>query len=98
MPLNLLVLLHVISLTSLTLPTELKNSSKSLALILCDSCITNTVLASLSSGLSSSRGEALLYPNPIGDLPFFGNGKRTEGGDGERFLETDLFLSLLLLR
>lgn len=32
-PLNLLVLLHVISLTSLTLPTDEKNSSKSLALI-----------------------------------------------------------------
>lgn len=55
MPLKRLVLLHVIILTSLTLPTEEKNSSKSLALIRCDSCITNTVLASRSSGDRSSN-------------------------------------------
>lgn len=53
-PLNLLVLLHVISLTSLTLPTDEKNSSKSLALILCESCIQKTVRRSLSSGGRSS--------------------------------------------
>jgi len=43
-----------------TFPTEEKNSSRSLALILCDNCIQNTVRASRSSGDSSSTG-LLLY-------------------------------------
>jgi hypothetical protein len=43
-----------------TFPTEEKNSSRSLALILCDNCIQNTVRASRSSGESSSTG-LLLY-------------------------------------
>lgn len=86
MPLNLLVLLHVINLTSLTLPTELKNSSRSLARILCDNCIQNTVRASLSSGLNSSNGDVRLYPKPIGDLVLRGNVSLTDGGDGLRLL------------
>lgn len=53
-PLNLLVLLHVISLTSRTLPTDEKNSSRSLARMRCESCMQNTVRKSLSSGGSSS--------------------------------------------
>jgi hypothetical protein len=39
-----------------TFPTEEKNSSRSLALILWDNCIQNTVRASRSSGESSSTG------------------------------------------
>ena len=84
-PLNLLVLLQTINRTSLTLPTELKNSSKSLARILCDNCITKTVLASLSSGLSSSTGE--FERSPIGDrprLPNFPTGDRERLREGER--------------
>lgn len=53
-PLNRRVLLHVINLTSRTLPTAEKNSSKSLARILADNCMQNTVRASLSSGARSS--------------------------------------------
>lgn len=66
MPLNLRVLLQVINLTSLTLPTLEKKSSRSRALILWLSCIQNTVLASLSSGLSSSAVD--LYPKPLGGV------------------------------
>lgn len=98
MPLNRLVLLHVINRTSRTLPTALKKSSKSLARIRCDNCITKTVLASLSSGLSSSRGDdPLLYPRPIGERPRLGKGSLTDGGEGDRFLERDRLRSLLRL-
>jgi hypothetical protein len=40
-----------------TLPTDEKNSSRSLALTLCESCMQKTVLASLSSGVNSSNLE-----------------------------------------
>ena len=53
MPLNRLVLLQTINLTSVTLPTAVKKSSTSLALTVCFSCIQKTVRASLSSGVSS---------------------------------------------
>lgn len=92
MPLKRLVLLHTIILTSRTLPTELKNSSRSLERILWDSCITKTVLASRSSGLSSSNGEVPRKPN--GDRGLLGNGGLVTG-EGDRFLTTGLFLSLL---
>lgn len=94
MPLKRLVLLHTIILTSLTLPTELKNSSRSLARILWESCMTKTVLASLSSGLKSSKGEEPLKPK--GDLGLLGNGGLVMG-EGDRFLDTGLRLSLLRL-
>ncbi len=60
MPLNLLVLLQTISLTSLILPTAEKNSSTSLARHRCDSCMTKMVLASRSSGVSTGWGGDLL--------------------------------------
>lgn len=81
MPLNRFVLLHVISLTSRTLPTLEKNSSKSLARILCDSCMQKTVLASRSSGLKSSGG--VRSPSPFGGVRPLLNGR----GDGERCLK-----------
>lgn len=56
MPLNLLVLLQMINLTSLILPTDEKNSSTSRALTRCESCMMNTVRASLSSGVSGRSG------------------------------------------
>lgn len=61
-PLNRRVLLHVMSLTSRTLPTAEKNSSKSRARILWESCIQNTVRASLSSGAKSSTPLELASP------------------------------------
>jgi hypothetical protein len=94
--LNLLVLLQTINRTSLTLPTELKNSSRSLARIRCDSCITNTVLASLSSGLSSSTGE--FDRSPRGDLGLLPKGGLIGTGEGERFFDTERLRSLLRLR
>lgn len=53
MPLERLVRGSVMSLTSRTLPTDAKNSSKSLGLILAASCMQNTVRLSRSSGVNS---------------------------------------------
>lgn len=101
-PLKRLVLLHVIRRTSRTLPTLEKNSSRSRALIRCDSCIQNTVRASLSSGVSSSGGDR--FPKPFGGVRPRRNGR---GGDGDRrlllkvlsdeILFTDFLTSLYLL-
>lgn len=84
-PLKRLVLLQVISRTSRTLPTELKNSSKSLARIRCDNCIQNIVLASRSSGLISSSGGGGGPRLGGGDLPPLG-GCQARIGEGERRL------------
>ena len=43
----------------LTFPTDEKKSSRSLALTLCESCITNTVLESLVSGVGSGSSSFL---------------------------------------
>lgn len=53
MPLERLVRGSVISLTSRTLPTDAKNSSRSLGRILAASCMQKTVRLSRSSGVSS---------------------------------------------
>ena len=53
MPLDRLVRGSVMSRTSLTLPHGIKNSSRSRGRIRFDNCIQNTVLTSLSSGVSS---------------------------------------------
>lgn len=57
-PLNRFVLLQVIKRTSRTFPTLEKNSSKSRALIRCDSCMQKMVRESRSSmSISSSERE-----------------------------------------
>lgn len=83
MPLKRLVLLHLMSLTSRTFPTDEKNSSRSLALILWDNCMQNTVRISRSSGVSSSGfprsaggllSRPFLFPPP--PLPLSRRGRR----------------------
>ena len=74
MPLNLRVLLHTISLASLTLPTLDMKSSRSLARHLALSCMQNTVRASRSSGVSGASGLELrtfLMWNSVLTLPLF---------------------------
>lgn len=78
MPLNRLVLLHVINRTSRTFPTLEKNSSKSLARIRCDNCMQNTVRASRSSGSKSAGGDR--FPRLFGGVRPRRNGR----GDGLR--------------
>ena len=69
MPLKRRVLLQTINLTSLILPTEEKNSSTSLALTRCDSCITKIVRASLSSGVRLMSGDRSFLGSGEADLP-----------------------------
>lgn len=89
-PLKRFVLLHVINRTSRTLPTALKNSSRSRARIRCDNCIQKIVRESLSS-ISTSSSER---DRENARLAIFGGvrplRKRAFSGDRER-----RFLSLL---
>lgn len=97
MPLKRLVLLQVIIRTSLTLPTEEKNSSRSRALMRCDNCIQKTVRASLSSGERSSTMGPVRLKEKANIYKYMVNHKLYANAKVRWRAGTKLYMKLMLL-